>query len=104
MTAQRAFAERWSALDPSAKIQLIPTIEEAINAVRLLGGELTKDAKDGFIKEDGAGGGVGGVEGVEREKVGEKEGKKEKVQVLITGSLHLVGGALGILEGGVDAL
>jgi len=82
MTAQRAFAERWSALDPSAKIQLIPTIEEAINAVRLLGGELTKD---------------GGVEEG-------KEGGKEKIQVLITGSLHLVGGALGILEGGVDAL
>lgn len=33
----------------------------------------------------------------------DKEGEQQKLQALITGSLHLVGGALGILEG-ADAL
>lgn len=70
MTQQRIFAEKWSALDPDAKVQVIPTIEEAINTARELA-------------DSDAGG--------------------QKVQALITGSLHLVGGALGILEK-VDAL
>lgn len=65
MTQQRVFAERWSTLDPSANVMLIPTIEEAINKARSL---------------------VDTTEG------------EQKVQALITGSLHLVGGALGILE------
>lgn len=65
MTQQRVFADRWSALDPSANIMLIPTIEEAINKARSLG-----EATEG----------------------------DQKAQALITGSLHLVGGALGILE------
>ncbi|KAL0474986.1 tetrahydrofolylpolyglutamate synthase [Neurospora intermedia] len=65
MTQQRVFAERWSTLDPSANVILIPTIEEAINKARSL---------------------VDTTEG------------EQKVQALITGSLHLVGGALGILE------
>jgi folylpolyglutamate synthase len=69
MTQQRVFADRWSKLDPSANVMLIPSIEEAINMARSLA---------------------------------EKEGEP-KVQALITGSLHLVGGALGILEG-ADAL
>ena len=66
MTQQRVFAERWSTLDPSANIMLIPTIEEAINKAR----SLVEDSTEG----------------------------DQKVQALITGSLHLVGGALGILE------
>ncbi|KAI4865306.1 FolC bifunctional protein [Hypoxylon rubiginosum] len=70
LTAQRAFAEKWSALDPQAKVVVLPTIEDAINHVRELG----------------------------KTSVGEGE----TVQALITGSLHLVGGALSILEG-VDA-
>ncbi|KAM0329237.1 hypothetical protein ACHAQA_004537 [Verticillium albo-atrum] len=64
MTVQHTFAEKWCALDPAAKISVIPTIEEALNYVESLG----KDSK-------------------------------EPVQALVTGSLHLVGGALGILEG-----
>jgi folylpolyglutamate synthase len=71
LTQQRMFAEKWSQLDPSAKITVLPSIEGAINHVR----ELSK--------------------GLENEQ--------DAVQALITGSLHLVGGALGILEG-VDAL
>ncbi len=65
---QRAFADKWKALDPSANVMLIPSIEEAINTARSL------------AKGDG-----------------------QKALALITGSLHLVGGALGILEG-ADAL
>ena len=68
MTQQRVFADRWAALDPAANVMLIPTIEEAINKARSLAGE------------------------------GEGEGDDAKVQALVTGSLHLVGGALGILE------
>lgn len=70
MTAQKAFAQKWSELDPAAKVEVIPTIEEAINRVR------------------GLGEGLGG---------------DEFVTAFITGSLHLVGGALGMLEK-VDAL
>ncbi|KAK4241849.1 hypothetical protein C8A03DRAFT_30017 [Achaetomium macrosporum] len=69
MTMQRVFADRWKALDPSANVMLIPSIEEAINTARDLA--------------ERAGG--------------------PRVQALVTGSLHLVGGALGILEG-ADAL
>lgn len=71
LTAQRAFAEKWSSLDPSAKVAVVPTIEDAINHVR----DLSKTSL----------------------------GEGETIQALITGSLHLVGGALGILEG-ADAL
>ncbi|GAP88765.1 putative folylpolyglutamate synthase [Rosellinia necatrix] len=70
LAAQHGFAERWAALDPEAKITVVPTIEDAINHVRGLG-------------------------------VSMSEG--ETLQAFITGSLHLVGGALAILEG-VDAL
>lgn len=70
LTAQHQFAEKWSSLDPNAKVVVLPTIEDAINHVRDLGKNM--------------------------------EGEKT-VQALITGSLHLVGGALGILEK-VDAL
>lgn len=65
MTAQKIFAEKWSALDPEANVMVIHSIEEAINKAR----SLSQTVQEG-----------------------------EKVQALITGSLHLVGGALGILE------
>ncbi|KAI1204798.1 FolC bifunctional protein [Annulohypoxylon truncatum] len=71
LTAQHAFAEKWTSLDPSAKVVVIPTIEEAINYVRDLSKTLSKEG--------------------------------ETVQAFIAGSLHLVGGALAILEG-ADAL
>ncbi|KAI2641079.1 tetrahydrofolylpolyglutamate synthase [Xylaria nigripes] len=65
LTAQRGFAQTWAALDPSAKIAVVPTIEEAIDHMRNIGTSVDKE---------------------------------QKLQVLITGSLHLVGGALSILE------
>lgn len=70
LTVQRQFAERWAALDPKAKVSVVPSIEEALIYAR----HLTEGLKEG-----------------------------ETVQAFVTGSLHLVGGALGILEG-ADAL
>ena len=70
LSVQRAFAEKWAALDPVAKVSVAASVEEAIDSVRSLSTEL-------------------------------KDGKT--VQAFITGSLHLVGGALEVLEG-ADAL
>jgi folylpolyglutamate synthase/dihydropteroate synthase len=64
MVTQRRFAERWASLDPGAEIQVVGTIEQAINSARDLGASHGQDKVDAFI----------------------------------TGSLHLVGGALAILE------
>ncbi|KAJ2903091.1 hypothetical protein MKZ38_010429 [Zalerion maritima] len=66
LSLQHAFAEKWRCLDPAAKVEVRPTIEEALSYARDLQGSL----------EEG-----------------------EMVQAFITGSLHLVGGALGILDG-----
>ncbi|KAL7787388.1 Mur ligase [Trichoderma ceciliae] len=65
LTVQHNFAEKWSSMDPEAKVVVLPTIEDALNHAR------------------------GIAEGL-------PEG--ESVQAYVTGSLHLVGGALGILE------
>ncbi|RYP43942.1 hypothetical protein DL768_009539 [Monosporascus sp. mg162] len=70
LTAQHAFAAKWAELDPASHIEVVPTIEDAINYVRGISAKLPAG---------------------------------KKVQAFITGSLHLVGGALGILEG-ADAL
>lgn len=67
MTMQKAFKEKWEAMDPGAAVVLSESIEGALKYVRGL------------------------------------TDQKGEVQALITGSLHLVGGALGVLEGG-DAL
>lgn len=65
MTVQHKFAERWASLDPSASVQVLPTIEQALDYARGVGQDLPAE---------------------------------ESVQAFITGSLHLVGGALSILE------
>lgn len=75
LTVQRAFAERWAQLDPKAEISVHASIEETINQAR----GLLHNTTDKSLRDD------------------------EAIQVFITGSLHLVGGALGILEG-ADAL
>ena len=76
LSLQTAFAERWRSLDPSPSttIKVLPYIEDALDYVRKLSFEASK-----------------------------RVGKEAKTQVLITGSLHLVGRALGVLEG-ADAL
>ena len=70
MVAQRRFADKWASLDPTADIQVLPTIEDAINSARDMGKQLGQEEKNGSVKVD----------------------------AFVTGSLHLVGGALGILE------
>ena len=70
LTVQKAFADKWRSLDPSADVRVVPTIEEALGQVR----ELGKLAQEGGF-----------------------------VLAFVTGSLHLVGGALGVLEA-LDAL
>lgn len=76
LAQQHSFAELWRALDPSPSttIEILPRIEDALKYVRSLNLATNN-------------GGHGGAE----------------TQVLITGSLHLVGRALGALEG-VNAL
>ena len=66
LSAQYAFAKEWQLLDSHAKVEIRPTVQEAINYVRNLAGTL---------------------------------GEGKRVQAFVTGSLHLVGGALGIIEG-----
>ncbi|PFH62248.1 hypothetical protein XA68_14379 [Ophiocordyceps unilateralis] len=61
LTVQRRFAERWSKLDPAARVVVLPSIEEAI----------------GYARQAARG---------------------EKVLAYVTGSLHLVGGVLSILD------
>jgi folylpolyglutamate synthase len=66
---QKALAKTWSEIDTQADVKVLKTIEEAVTAARETAAEWVKD--------------VGG---------------EHKVMVLITGSLHLVGGALEMLE------
>ncbi|CZT06446.1 probable folylpolyglutamate synthase [Rhynchosporium agropyri] len=75
LTMQKVFAEKWRALDPSSHttIHVLPSVEDGFDVVQ------------GLSKQD-------------RDSMG-----KEKVHALITGSVHLIGRALGILED-VDAL
>lgn len=79
LQAQKALAGKWQELDPSssAQIKVLPSVEDAIAYVRNL--------------NPGS------------EAVDNKEATKKRVHVLVTGSIHLVGRVLGILEG-VDAL
>ncbi|KAI6783310.1 Folylpolyglutamate synthase-like protein [Emericellopsis cladophorae] len=65
MVVQHRFEEKWTAMEPTAKVRVVPTIEEAIEQVRAQGSGLDQNVK---------------------------------VDALVTGSLHLVGGALGMLE------
>lgn len=70
LTMQKTFAEKWRALDPSSAttIHVLPSVEEAFDYVRDL------SAQNQSSKDSG------------------------KVHTLITGSVHLIGRALGILE------
>jgi folylpolyglutamate synthase len=75
LAVQKALATTWSEIDPTASVSVLKTIEEAINTARAVSKTWTQEAGDG----------------------------EEEVMVLVTGSLHLVGGALEVLEtGGVE--
>lgn len=69
LAVQKALAKTWSEIDTQADVKVLKTIEEAVTAARATAAE--------WVAE------VGG---------------ESKVMVLITGSLHLVGGALEMLE------
>ncbi|KAF4546074.1 Folylpolyglutamate synthetase [Lasiodiplodia theobromae] len=68
LAVQEALARTWSEIDPQTEVKVVRTIEEAVRYAR----------------------------GVAAEAKGVEEG--EEVKVLITGSLHLVGGALEVLD------
>ncbi len=79
LTMQKLFVEKWAELEgsePISKIQVLPSVEDAFEYVRGL--KVGKEA-------------------------GKEAGGSDEIHVLITGSVHLVGRALGALEG-ADAL
>lgn len=71
LAVQKALAHTWSDIDSSAEVHVLRTIEEAVGAARSVARAWAQDA-----------------------------GPDAEVKVLITGSLHLVGGALEVLETG----
>lgn len=70
---QKALADTWREIDPSTEVQVKATIEEAVGFVRELA---AKENQEGSGREDA------------------------RVMTLVTGSLHLVGGFLEVLETG----
>ncbi|OAL05841.1 FolC bifunctional protein [Phaeosphaeriaceae sp. SRC1lsM3a] len=73
LAVQKALAQKWSQIDSSAKVHVLRTIEEGIEAAR----------------------------SVAREWASSQSADAE-VMALVTGSLHLVGGALEVLESGTS--
>ncbi|KAH7402805.1 Mur ligase [Pyrenochaeta sp. MPI-SDFR-AT-0127] len=71
LAVQKALASTWNEIDSSAKVQVLRTIEEAIGAARAVARDHAKDT-----------------------------GADSEVMVLVTGSLHLVGGVIEVLETG----
>ncbi|KAE8862025.1 hypothetical protein PTNB73_07579 [Pyrenophora teres f. teres] len=69
LAVQKALAKTWSEIDSTAQVHVLRTIEEAIGTARGVARDYAKDA-----------------------------GPETEVMVLVTGSLHLVGGALEVLE------
>lgn len=69
LAVQKALAQTWSDIDISAQVHVLKTIEEAIGTARSVASSYAQDA-----------------------------GANAEVMVLITGSLHLVGGAIEVLE------
>lgn len=72
LSVQKKLAASWKELDQMSDVQVMGTIEEAVDFVRQLA--------------------------VERKGAGKEEDEAIDVSVLVTGSLHLVGGLLEVLE------
>lgn len=70
LKVQNDLADTWREIDPSAQVEVVRTVEEAVDIVR----NFAKAQQAGHKKED------------------------QEVTVLVTGSLHLVGGFLEVLE------
>ncbi|KAK2766690.1 Folylpolyglutamate synthetase [Arachnomyces sp. PD_36] len=73
LEVQKDLADTWKEIDPGTEVQVKGTIEEAVQFVRELASKENQ-------KSSGA--------------------EEAKVMTLVTGSLHLVGGLLEVLEGG----
>ncbi|KAF2656738.1 FolC bifunctional protein [Lophiostoma macrostomum CBS 122681] len=71
LSVQKALAATWSEIDSSATVTVVKTIEDALNEAR--------SVAKGWVGQEGRDG-------------------NDEVMVLITGSLHLVGGAIDVLE------
>ncbi|KAF2823282.1 FolC bifunctional protein [Ophiobolus disseminans] len=69
LAVQKALARTWSDIDSAAQVHVLKTIEEAIGTARSVARSYAQDA-----------------------------GADAEVMVLVTGSLHLVGGAIEVLE------
>jgi folylpolyglutamate synthase len=69
LAVQKALATTWSDIDSTAEVHVLRTIEEAVQKAR----DVAKDYRD-------------------------VQGQDVETMVLITGSLHLVGGAIEVLE------
>ncbi|KAL4787384.1 Mur ligase [Aspergillus varians] len=67
---QKGLAEKWNSLDPSAEVKVYSTIEEAVDFTRDLASK----------------------------EVGRLEGNEAPIMTFVTGSLHLVGGFLDVIE------
>ena len=91
---QKQLAEVWRKLDGKADVFVVRSVEEAVGIVR---GEGAGEAEGVEARKEG--GKDGAVEVDDAGEVGEQDVAVEKV-VLVTGSLHLVGGVLEVLEGG----
>ena len=73
---QCRLAEAWRELDPECDVRVYKSVEEAVEACRAV-------SRGGGMDENGGVGRDGGM-----------------TMALVTGSLHLVGGALEFIEGG----
>lgn len=72
LAVQKALAQTWSEIDSEAEVSVMKTIEEAIGKAR--------EVANAWAEQSG--------------------GDDAEVMALITGSLHLVGGAIDVLESG----
>jgi len=70
LSVQNALADTWKEVDPSAKVEVVRTIEEAIGMARVISGSASTS---------------------------------ESPKALVTGSLHLVGGLIEVLESEAEA-
>lgn len=77
LKVQKELAKTWSGIDDQAEVVVKGSIEEAVSWIR----SVAADSRNGGIEE-------------------KEEGEAEQVQVLVTGSVHLVGGFLEVLESG----
>lgn len=73
LKVQRTLAETWRTIDPRVQVEVLPTIEEAVEFVR---GLAEREEKSGAVDS----------------------GDESAVMALVTGSLHLVGGFLDVIE------